>query len=304
MRKMLKKIFSRAKKKEVQKYDAFSYTISELNGIHNANKKFIDMNFGKLLDDDFRSRKKSDTFFILGSGPSINDLTHEDFSIIQRNDSIGFNFWLVHKFTPTFFCLQHTQYGEGTLYKLLKEKHADYKATPIIVRGSLLTTDPSFCEEMHLKYLLKNDVFFLNEYPIHSKFSGDIDKLIEYLENLGFFDFSNISKFTPKFRGTLGLLISLAYQMGYKNIILCGIDMKDSSHFYDSDTYTEIRKKYDLPRPGASNILTMQDQKYSMNTVKDYIVTLADFMNKKADVKVYVASEKSVLSESIPVWKR
>jgi len=283
--------------------DTFRYTINELNGIYRANTESVSKGMGEFLTDDFRSRKTSDTIFIMGSGPSINDLTDEQIEEIRRNDSIGFNFWLAHDLVPTFYCFQHTKYGNGVLYKLFQRKARDYQDVPIIIRGSMLTKDPKYCEKMQMAYLGGSEVYFLNEYPIDSKFTGRIDNLIRYLENLGFLEFGKVSRFTPKLRGTLGLLICFSYQMGYKNIVLCGIDMNDSSHFYDSDDYSEIRKDFALPAPGVSNISTMQDRDYSKNTVSDYVSGLSRFMVERGRSSLFISSTQSALSGVIPAWK-
>lgn len=168
----------------------------------------------------------------------------------------------------------------------------------------MLSKDPLFCEKMHRTYFSRHNVFFMNEYPIHSKFEGDIDELIEYISNIGLLDFGRIAKFTPKLRGTLGLLICLGYQMGYKKIILCGIDMHDSSHFYDTGKYSTLSQDFFLPEPGVSNILTMEDREHSRNTVSDYVAKISHFMTNEGTSSLFVSSRKSVLAKVIPVWDR
>ena len=282
----------------------FNYTINELNGILKTNAKLASKGLGHPLTDEFRARKKSDTLFILGSGPSINDLSTQDIAIINQNDSIGFNFWLAHELVPKFYCFQHTSYNNNALYKLFQHRSEEYRNVPLIVRGSMLSSDPELCERMHRTYFSEHEIFLLNEYPIHSKFSGSIDGLIEYLVNLGLLDFGRMPGFTPKLRGTLGLLICFGYQMGYKRIILCGIDMRDSTHFFDCDQYNDIRKKFALPAPGVSNIATMESRKYSNNTVSDYVAALSRFMGERGSCEIFVASKKSALSEVVPFWQR
>ena len=49
------------------------------------------------------SYKQSDTLFILGSGGSIATCSDKQWETIGKHDSIGFNFWLLHEFVPTYF---------------------------------------------------------------------------------------------------------------------------------------------------------------------------------------------------------
>jgi hypothetical protein len=283
---------------------AFNYTIKELNGIYRANQMLAGQRLGEIIGEEFKKYKRSETLFILGSGPSINKLTRRDFDLIEESDSVGFNFWLVHDFVPTFYCFQHTKINDSVLYKLLEYRREVYVDVPFIVRGSLLTTDVDFCRSMHSRYLDQSAVYLLNEYPVHSTYSGNIPELLEYLRNLGLLHHSILAAFTPKLRGTLGLLLCLAYQMGYNKIVLCGIDMKDSRHFYDASHYDGLRGIFELPKPGASNIMTMEDRKYSPNTVSRYVKETARYMAKHGGVQVYVSDAESALSSILPIWQR
>ena len=57
-----------------------------------------------LVDEiDLTAYKRSDTLFVLGSGPSINRIPQERWRAIAAHDSVGFNFWPYHPFVPTFY---------------------------------------------------------------------------------------------------------------------------------------------------------------------------------------------------------
>lgn len=285
------------------KFCALNYTIEELNGIYRANKMLAGQKLGEFISEDFKKYKTSETLFILGSGPSINKLTKRSFQAIDESDSVGFNFWLIHEFVPTFYCFQHTKINDAVLYKILEYRHEDYCSVPLIVRGSLLRTDTNYCRSMHSRYLDQFSVYFLNEYPIHSKYSGNISVLLEYLSNLGLLHHGRLANFTPKLRGTLGLLLCFAYQMGYKNIVLCGIDMEDNSHFYDFEQYKQARGRFNLPRSNSSNIAVMEDERYNFNTVSKYILETAQFMARNGGVQVYYFGSNHTLSSVLPLWK-
>src|SRR4051812_5714569 len=52
---------------------------------------------------DLARYRRSDTLFILGSGPSINRISAERWQAIAQHDTVGFNFWLCHSYLPTFY---------------------------------------------------------------------------------------------------------------------------------------------------------------------------------------------------------
>ncbi len=56
--------------------------------------------FSKL---DLRELKRSEALFILGNGPSINQITETRWRAIQSRDTIASNFWLYHHFIPKFY---------------------------------------------------------------------------------------------------------------------------------------------------------------------------------------------------------
>ena len=56
----------------------------------------------RLTEVDLHTYKRSDTLIVLGSGASINDISPERWKAIARHDSVGFNFWPIHPFVPTY----------------------------------------------------------------------------------------------------------------------------------------------------------------------------------------------------------
>ena len=54
-----------------------------------------------------KKHKTSNTIYILGSGPSILNISKEEWAHIQNHDSIGFNHWYAHGYEPTFYDLSY-----------------------------------------------------------------------------------------------------------------------------------------------------------------------------------------------------
>lgn len=295
-KKLKKYIYDRIPRKDLH---GFEYTVKELVGMWENSNWAVKKWHGQVLSDDILKYKKSDTIFILGSGPSINDITEQQWNVIANHDSIGFNWWFVHDFVPSFYMFQS---AHDKMLNILRDKHQQYENVPFLLRGSAFASGKFNFSDDRMNLLKSNPVYFVNEYPIASTCAIDPVLLIRYVEALGYMTCGRISRFVPKWRGTLGLLISLGYQLGYKNIVLCGMDMHSSDHFWDYPPYSSLRSKYELPEPGKSNIKTFTDHKWSPNTVPKYINTLAEWMKKKSAVNVYVANEKTVLYPHIPLY--
>jgi len=282
----------------------FEYTVQELVGMHESTAEATQWH-GKKLDNDILQYKSSDTVFILGSGPSINDITKPQWNKIAECDSIGFNYWFAHDFVPDMYMFQIpvSASGKEKMANILTDNFDQYKNIPFILRGSGLATG-HLASAKELKALFqKLKLYYLNEYPIAGRCSITPDLLYRYMEALGFMTFGNIPEFIPKWRSTLGLLIMLAYNIGYKNIVLCGVDMDGSDHFWDYEPYIDIKNKYNLPEPGVSNIKTFTDKEMSSNTVPKYVYTLRDWMKEKNNVEIYVANNKTILYPELETFK-
>ena len=299
----MKKIIKRRMKRFVTPEDShgFQYTVRTLVHMHQQNKA-LSSRFGTILNNDILKHKTSDTIFLLGSGPSINHLGTKEFDIIRQHNSMGFNFWFAHDFIPDLYMMQIPKKNPDPMINIFQDRSPDYMDVPFILRGGGLASGWIDFEDVRLRALQDLEAYFLNEYPISDKCRIDIDLLIEYMNALGFMQHGNICNFVPKWRVTLGLLVSLAYQMGYKNIVLCGMDMQDKGHFWDDPQYSEIRKKYNLPDAEASNITRMSDKTFSPNTVPQYIYKLRDWMNLHSGVNFYVAHPETVLYPEIPLY--
>lgn len=288
----LKKIFKRSSKD----LHGFNYTVSELVNLHKANLKAIEWH-GQILNASFLNYKTSDTLFILGSGPSVNLITPLQWDYIKKNNSIGFNWWLAHSFVPTFHMFQEA--GDDML-NLLKSRHDSYKDIPFIFRGSGIAKGKLDFSDPRLEILLDNPVFFMNEYPISSSCSISPDLLYQYVSALGLLIKGRISSFVPKWRSTVGLIMSFAYQMGYSEIVLCGCDMLSDEHFWHKEPQLYINNAYNLPN--ESKIMHFVDEQVSQNTVPLYITSFSKWMKINGNVNTYVANSNTILYPDLKVY--
>lgn len=285
---------------------SLAYMVKDLNRIREANAQLAKTSGARALDASFMPMKRSDTLFILGSGPSINELSARHFDVIAAADSIGFNYWLAHDFVPRFFMFQLPPKDPQPMLDLARLRREDYRDTPFLFRGSNLLSNVDKIEATAGETFSPEAMWLVNEFPIHSQCEINVDELIAFVENLGLFSHGRLPEFLVKWRGTLGLLLSFGWNMGYRRIVLCGIDMTSAaggSHFYDAPGYDALRKRVNLPHPTASNIHTMMDESHGRNTVGVYVDHLSRFMRRKAGVELMIASTSSALHPMLPLWR-
>ena len=190
---------------------------------------------------NFQKQKKSDTVFLLGSGPSINKINKTDWDQIKLKDSWGFNYWFCHDHVPDcFFAQSHLKSPEGPEFDLnmdnlmtqmLIDKVSQYKNVRFYIRGDNVNKY-IFHKSKFGKAILSNNLncFFMSELVVSSTINIKPNYIIKKLCEFGFFSKSYDKTPIPKLGNTITELISTLIS-GYMKIILCGIDMNDESTF-------------------------------------------------------------------------
>jgi hypothetical protein len=252
------------------------------------------------IEDLPRSIKKSDTLFILGSGASVNEYTDGYWEEIAKHDSVGFNFWMYHDFVPSFYVYEENLDPQRNqiFYDLFNQKKSDYLGVPIIVKDIEYkgVSGDKIPEEM------KNQVYLSTELTIGCKeeeinlFFKKGHKFIESKNR------KNINVLLKK-SGTLSYLISLAEQLGYKKIVLCGIDLNNSKYFYEEEKY---REKYVIPTNYENkNALHPTNQNTNGNIpMWKIIFTLRDTILTPKGIKLLIGSKSSALYPDLPYFYR
>lgn len=275
-----------------------AYTLRKYYESKSNIKKLIKIK-GKHLSDDILSHKKTDTIFVLGSGPSINDLTDKQWMHIEQNDSIGFNWWLVHDFVPTYFILQ-VDSKTYNLTKALNDKIYLYRSVPFIIRGS----GPWFegdADYLKILDLLRDDqVHLLKLYEIHSKSELSPNSILKFLSLIG--HFKKVRPDATKIYASITLAINLCFCFGYKNIVLCGIDMKDPSHFWDHDSFSDIRERYGLVKKEESDIMMHKGAKDRKYNVPHAIYAQDKLFRELNGTRLFVANDNTVLYPRINTY--
>lgn len=256
-------------------------------GGSNVNRK-------KLLD-----KKKSDTLFILATGQSINNLKPEYFQIIAQHDSIGVNGFGYHSFVPNFYSFELENQDNPVALKMfldvserIQQNISNYSDTIFVFRqNKMLNKDlGEFVQRM---FALENS--YWNVYdtiPGHT--IEDYESYLLWYDKVGLFKKND---FFPNKSSSLSWVISMAYQMKYKNIVFCGVDLC-GDHFYknpqpvNDKTFQQNSAKLHRTGSAAQNGIAIQD----------IIKVWNKHFFKETGSKLYTASKYSLLAEFLPVY--
>jgi len=248
------------------------YTIETVKGTASQRSAFAALGI-PTVSADFLKTRGSDTLFILGSAPNINDFENYHFDVIRQNDSMGFNSWSRHTFVPTHYLAQ-APLAESVIERLTSH---EYAATCLLLRGDKIAREGPLARGV--QDLLRRHasptkmVSYLAEFPINHEIAVEADDVLDFLKALGLWSFGEIAHFVPKFRTTVGLATALGYAMGYRTIVVCGSDSRSLGHFWD-DRQT-ARGRLDSARAYFRSDLWMHESRLlASNTQSDYFAAI------------------------------
>lgn len=249
------------------------------------------------------SIKKSDTLFILGSGESILDIKAENWEHIDVNNSIGFNNWYAHAFVPDIFVFELKNSKEITS-RFMNNFQKMYKK---YTEATILWKD---CWNYHGDTLEKFD--FLSSLEIYFPFFIELEgkSILEFEANTKRASAlrSNLSKDKSnnlifQKRASVIALVDMALMLGFKNIVLCGIDLNNSSYFWESSKYKNSNSLI-LPKSELRDGMhRTNDPSYGELTIGKVLDSYSRVMLKDRDIKLFVASKKSALYPALELYR-
>lgn len=186
--------------------------------------------------------KNTDTAIYLGSGPSINDITTEQWKCLSRFDTFGINHFHYHHFVPRFY---HIEIKERDM-NIWKQRHREIEQ-----------------KYKNVKFICRNQGIFIREVPglniFENTFVYIMDKRGEERRPVTNYKINtNLDDNTLVCVGgvSLSLVFNLFYKMKYSKIILFGTDMFSSRYFWTGTprygkTHYETNKDFEGKSPDA-----------------------------------------------------
>ena len=267
-----------------------SSEIERLTGVH---RDFDCSILGRL--------KRANTIFILGSGGSINDITNDMWSHMRKNNSVGFNNWYAHDFIPDFFCFEVKRDARfcKRFFSNFNKVQYRYCNIPIIWK------DPwAFNPNILAEY---RDLFFGKKviFPRFIELEGGSST--ELSDNLQSSLYIREKYFVPEDyiilqrRASLSALVDLACQLGFKNIVLCGVDLVDSKYFWETQDYVNLHD-FDLPITPPGGIHKTNDRSFGELTISHVLVEYRNIIKSKYRAEIFLGNKRSALYPEFPLY--
>ena len=277
-----------------------------------ASKRSAGLLGGQVLNiysDTIFSNPNRDTVFILAGGSSVNELTPDRLNLMRGFNSVGVNFWFLHEFIPTLYCLDSGRPRSKTP----QEQEAARLVESRLGREEILSADPpilllrphgsSWDSVMAIPDDLKKNVLLGGRANSVTRQRANL-RLDLALLSLAVRHRAIPPAVLPDNGASVVRLIFLAIAQRFKNIVLVGVDLDERPHFFASPAYGDIQgpiAKLFPRRPGQQHGTTSTEDR-PFNTV-DVILDLAKVVENLDLGKIWVGSSTSALAESLPVYQ-
>lgn len=248
---------------------------------------------------DWNAYRKSDTLFILGSGPSINAIPAERWGAIARHDSIGFNFWPYHSHVPTLYYFEAADPVEWphvyvSMLALFRERAGAYRHVPKIIselqRAHHMV--PQLPPEWRENLYCHLPITLAARTP--EEFGAGLRYVARSLALQRAFRRGRLFKYVS----SLSALVPLAMLLGYRQVVLCGIDLHNQEYFYQDERLYPASASF-TPEPKAQKHLAFREVPWlvKLNAV---LREMNAVLLRPAGIELYVESRTSALWPEIP----
>jgi len=257
----------------------------------------------------WKQKCKGDTFFILGTGSSINEISSDRWSKISEETTMGINFWMIHDFVPDFYVAEIPGENRGKMWTdIINERLADYRKAGVWINVKVpYAKSKNTSEKLETIKLLPLDVFnevnLIPSFPIYTNEKRDVlsnvSKYIDYCIK------TDTLKFVAQMRGSILGAYLIGVVLGFKKIVFCGIDLNDTKYFYTEREDYYKAKNRTVPGTGYAVGAVHGNIKKVDNAldVIELIELLDIYFRKEYKVKTYNINPKSRLAEILPLYE-
>lgn len=249
-----------------------------------------------LLDESgLRESRRSDTVFVFGSGASLNDIAPREWNAIAEHETLGFNhFWRQTWVRVDYHVIRGGLYGETNMRPQAEKVAYGIRANPRYANSI---------------FLMQED--FLGAFPnyvVGHRLLAPGSRLFRYRTRGGpglpTRSFAEGVRHAP---GTLSDAVNCASLIGWKEIVLAGVDLYDSRYFFlpPDQTITQDPATGTVVA-GTKNAYRGQRYDEIHNTARAGVVEqMAAWGEALASegVRLSVYNPRSLLADVLPVFE-
>ena len=245
--------------------------------------------------------KRSEVLFILGGSPSINQIPESRWQVMAKHDTAALNFWPLHPFVPRMYFFESIEADVDRprnefLLGVLQARAADYQQT-IKVATEIHRRGPQTIDAVPEAF--RKNLYVAHSMPAPARNLRELCYTFDYLRARKFFHPHKNYSHLVKCVSSLSALLLLGARLGYRQVVLCGIDLRTQEYFFQEPSrfpkYAELEF---LPRL----------QPHDTNTPLQWRLPAADVVQQidrqflqPEGINLYLENSNSALWPNIPL---
>lgn len=248
----------------------------------------------RLPPEEWQQLKKSDTLAVLGSGWSITEIGEARWAQLRRTDRFGFNFWHAHPELPNFYACESMVPGPilDQWVTIAERRSDDYRG----VLKLITEVSPQKTEMVErAPQGFRERAFTMPIQPCFARNGEELRHALLFLERKGVF--TAMPPRFLKYRATVSMMVTLGAALGHRDIVLCGIDLRDPRYFYQADPALQGLRS---SPPGPTHATMVA--KPNLMSIVDILAMMNEVVLKPRGVRLWVESATSALHPMLPVW--
>jgi hypothetical protein len=246
-----------------------------------------------LSEEALRSHRTSDTVFVFGSGASLNELTQDEWSHFAEHDTFGFNAFYFQRWVPvSFHLLRGAVYGELRWRPFFAEVADALRGNPNFAGTTFLLQEGYLAQ-------LGNQLTGYGGLPEGAD-------LFRYRTLRGWGPPSRSPRALRHAVGTLDDVVNAAYAIGWREIVLVGVDLYDSRYFFlPADQTVTLDAATGALGPGDANVQRGNRADDPHNTAAGAVRLLGEWRPRleAEGVRLSVYNPRSLLAGVLPLYR-
>lgn len=250
---------------------------------------------------------RSQELFILGSGPSVLELTPTQLERMRVGTTIGVNSWVLHDFIPDAYSFEEMENDDyvavaaGLSTALSRPEVA--KANPLVLHLRPRMDTPSQ-RLVTIPQHLSNNTRYYGRVTVETRQTKNLERDLVALLKAGI-SASLPPQILVDSGFSVGRMASFGIMRGYSAIVLVGVDLNSSRYFFEEDpSYLKQHNLTDFnPWVSRSDTHGTEEKTNRHFAASEFLPALAKASEAMGGPQIYVGSPTSKLAEVLPVFE-
>jgi hypothetical protein len=247
-----------------------------------------------LTDAELIATRQSDTVFVFGSGASLNDITAAEWAHIAAHDTFGFTAFIYQKWIRVRYHLLRGGIEGSLLWRAYAE---DFCAA--------LNANPNFAETI---LILQGEysAMFANQILGYKLIRPNTRVYRYHTAHGDGLPTRSLSQGVRHIAGTLCDAVNVAVCMGWKNIVLAGVDLYDSRYFWlpPDKTYGVNAQGMMVAADRTQRGGRFDDRhNTAVNGVVRTMGEWRDHLERERGIRLSVFNPRSLLADVMPIYR-